>query len=56
MAKPADGQKVSIHYTGSLEDGTIFASSEGRDPLEFTLGEGQVIPGFEAAVRTLRNR
>jgi len=53
MSKPTDGQKVSIHYTGSLEDGSIFDSSEGRDPLEFTLGAGQVIPGFEAAVRTL---
>lgn len=53
MAKATDGQTVSIHYTGSLEDGEIFDSSEGRDPLEFTLGGGQVIPGFEAAVRTL---
>ncbi|MGJ3237375.1 MAG: FKBP-type peptidyl-prolyl cis-trans isomerase [Anaerolineae bacterium] len=53
MAKPVDGQTVNIHYTGSLEDGTVFDSSEGRDPLQFTLGEGQVIPGFESAVRSL---
>lgn len=53
MSKPIDGQTVNIHYTGSLEDGTVFDSSAGRDPLEFTLGGGQVIPGFESAVRTL---
>lgn len=53
MAKPIDGQTVAIHYTGSLEDGSVFDSSEGRDPLEFTLGAGQVIAGFESAVRTL---
>lgn len=39
-----------MHYTGRLEDGTVFDTSEGRDPLTFTLGEGQVIPGFEEAV------
>ncbi|MEL6406308.1 MAG: peptidylprolyl isomerase [Chloroflexota bacterium] len=53
MAKPTDGQTVQIHYTGSLENGEVFDSSEGRDPLEFTLGAGAVIPGFEAAVREL---
>ena len=44
------GDTVRIHYTGKLDDGTVFDSSEGRDPIEFTLGEGQVIPGFEAGV------
>ncbi|MBZ2180102.1 MAG: peptidylprolyl isomerase [Acidobacteriota bacterium] len=44
------GDKVKVHYQGTLADGTIFDSSEGRDPLEFTLGTGQVIPGFDAAV------
>lgn len=44
------GDTVHIHYTGTLADGTTFDSSDGRDPLEFTLGEGQVIPGFEEAV------
>lgn len=46
-----DGETVGIHYTGTLDDGTVFDSSEGRDPLSFTLGTGQVVPGFEAAVR-----
>ena len=50
MAEAKTGDKVRVHYTGTLEDGTTFDSSEGRDPLEFTLGENQVIPGFEQAV------
>lgn len=44
------GNTVLVHYTGRLDDGSIFDSSVERDPLEFTLGEGQVIPGFENAV------
>ncbi len=44
------GDKVQVHYTGKLEDGSVFDTSQGREPLEFTLGEGQVIPGFEKAV------
>ncbi|MDF0592982.1 peptidylprolyl isomerase [Methanotrichaceae archaeon M04Ac] len=40
---------VKVHYTGMLEDGTVFDSSMERDPLEFTLGKNMVIPGFEAA-------
>ncbi len=44
------GDTVRIHYTGTLTDGTTFDSSEGREPLEFTLGSGQVIPGFDAGV------
>lgn len=50
MAKAQKGSKVTLHYTGKLTDGTVFDSSEGREPLEFTIGEHQVIPGFEAAV------
>ncbi len=46
----AQGDTVRIHYTGRLDDGTVFDTSEGREPLEFTLGSGQVIPGFEKAV------
>ena len=41
------GDTVRIHYTGTLDDGTQFDSSAGRDPLEFQLGRGQVIPGFD---------
>lgn len=41
---------MRVHYTGRLDDGTVFDSSEGREPLQFTLGESQVIPGFEDAV------
>jgi peptidylprolyl isomerase len=52
MAK--DGNTVKVHYTGKLEDGTIFDTSVEREPLEFTLGEGSLIPGFEAAVRGMR--
>ena len=44
------GDTVKVHYTGKLEDGTIFDSSKDRDPLEFTLGQAQIIPGFEDAV------
>lgn len=45
-----EGDTVKVNYTGTLPDGTTFDSSIGREPLEFTLGEGQVIPGFEDAV------
>ncbi len=45
-----NGQKVIIHYTGTLDNGTRFDSSVGRDPLEFVMGEGMVIPGFEKGV------
>lgn len=44
------GDKVSVNYTGKLKDGTEFDSSRGRQPLDFTVGEGMLIPGFEAAV------
>lgn len=50
---PNAGDTVRVNYRGTLSDGTEFDSSEGRDPLEFTLGEGQVIPGFEDAVADL---
>jgi len=48
--KAKSGDTVKVHYTGRLEDGTVFDSSHGREPLEFTVGEGQVIEGFEKAV------
>lgn len=50
MAAARQGNTVKIHYTGKMDDGTVFDSSEGSDPLEFTLGQGQVIPGFENGV------
>jgi peptidylprolyl isomerase len=50
MTAAKSGDSVKIHYTGTLEDGTTFDSSAGRDPLEFTLGSGQVIAGFDEAV------
>lgn len=50
MALAQAGDTVRIHYTGKLHDGTIFDSSTGGDPIEFTLGTNQVIPGFEEGV------
>jgi len=50
MTQAKSGDTVRIHYTGTLEDGTQFDTSDGRDPLEFALGGGQVIPGFDSAV------
>jgi peptidylprolyl isomerase len=50
MSQAKSGDTVKIHYTGKLNDGTQFDSSQGREPLEFTLGSGQVIPGFDKAV------
>lgn len=50
MAAAKQGDTVQVHYTGKLTDNTIFDTSENQAPLEFTLGEGKLIPGFEAAV------
>lgn len=47
MTEVKSGDKVRIHYKGTLADGTVFDSSEGRDPLEFTVGAGQVIVGMD---------
>lgn len=50
MAQAKQGDTVKVHYTGKLDDGRVFDSSENRDPLEFTIGTGQVIAGFEEGV------
>lgn len=50
MAPAQNGDVVKVHYTGKLDDGTVFESSDGRDPLEFQLGGKQVLPGVEKAV------
>ena len=47
MIQVKENNTVKVNYTGKLSDGQIFDSSEGREPLEFTLGQGQLIPGFE---------
>jgi FKBP-type peptidyl-prolyl cis-trans isomerase 2 len=49
-----DGDKVSIHYTGKLDDQSVFDTSENREPLEFTLGEPKIIPGMNNAVRGMK--
>ena len=50
MTQVKHGDTVKIHYTGKLEDGTVFDSSAERDPLEFKIGGGQVIKGFEKGI------
>jgi len=50
VSQAKSGDIVKIHYKGTLDDGSQFDSSEDRDPLEFELGSGQVIPGFDTAV------
>ncbi len=50
MSDAKTGDTVRIHYTGTLSDGSTFDSSAGRDPLEFTVGSGQIIPGLDKAI------
>jgi peptidylprolyl isomerase len=50
LATIKEGDTVKVHYTGTIADGTVFDSSREREPLEFTIGQGQLIPGFEKAV------
>ncbi|PID75426.1 MAG: peptidylprolyl isomerase [Deltaproteobacteria bacterium] len=50
MTKVKKGDRVTVHYTGTLADGSVFDSSEGKEPLGFDVGSGQVIEGFEEAV------
>lgn len=50
MSQVKSGDTVRLHYTGTLADGTTFDSSAGRDPLEFVVGSGQIIPGLDKAI------
>jgi FKBP-type peptidyl-prolyl cis-trans isomerase 2 len=50
MDTAKSGDKVRVHYTGTLDDGTVFDSTRQRGPMEFKIGEGRLVPGFEEAV------
>lgn len=50
MKQVKEGDTVKVHYTGKMDDGNVFDSSLNRDPLEFKIGEGNIIPGFEKGV------
>ncbi len=50
MTQAKQGNTVHVHYTGKLDDGTVFDTSRSRHPLQFTIGKGQVIEGFEQAI------
>ena len=50
MASAKTGDTVRVHYTGTLADGTVFDTSRDREPLEFTIGQNMVIPGFENGI------
>jgi len=54
MAVASKGDAVKVHYTGRLEDGTVFDSSANREPLQFILGDGNMIKGFDAAVHGMQ--
>lgn len=54
MAQAKPGDKVTIHYTGKLEDGNVFASSKQGEPVKFTIGQGQIVPGVEEAVNGMK--
>jgi FKBP-type peptidyl-prolyl cis-trans isomerase SlpA len=54
MNQVKENNTIKVNYTGKLSDGQVFDSSEGKEPLEFTLGQGQIIPGFEKGVMDMK--
>ena len=54
MAMAKHGDTVKVHYTGRMDDGTVFDTSVGEEPLELTIGDGEVIDGFELAIIGMR--
>jgi peptidylprolyl isomerase len=54
MSQASHGDTVKVHFTGKLADGSVFGTSRGGDPLQFTLGAGQVIPGLNNAILGMR--
>ncbi len=54
MSQVKENDTVKVHYTGKLKDGQVFDTSEGKDPIEFTLGKGQLIPGFEKGLLDMK--
>lgn len=54
MSQATKTDTVKVHYTGTTDDGVVFDSSREREPLEFTMGQGQLIPGFENAVEGMK--
>ena len=54
MSVATKGNTVKVHYTGKLKDGTIFDSSKDREPLEFVVGDGKMIKGFDVAVEGMK--
>jgi peptidylprolyl isomerase len=54
MTQAKNGDAVKVHYTGTLADGAVFDTSREGDPLEFTVGEGNIIPGFEEVVAGMK--